>query len=79
MDWHHDLYIYIYIYIPSNSKFPNYINSKNNKQITSICLFKSCSQLKVLTKQNQALPEDQDSISILTSIFIGQESKLQWG
>ena len=72
------IFIYIYFfYIPSSSKFPNYINSKNNKRITSISLFKSCSQIKVLTKQNQALPDDQDSISILTSIFIiiGQLNK----
>ena len=78
MDWHYDFYI-IFFNIPSYSKFPNYINSKNNKRITSISLFKSCTQIKVPAKQNQALPDDQDSISILTSIFIDQESKLQWG
>ena len=70
MDWHHDFYIIFFLYIPSNSKFPNYINSKNNKRITSISLFKSCSQIKVLIKQNQALPDDQDSISILTISLI---------
>ena len=55
-------FLYNFFYIPSNSKFPNYINSKNNKRITSISLFKSCSQIKVLTKQNQVLRYDQDSI-----------------